>query len=89
MFIKVLKNIFKKRETLQGFTREFPKNRIGRISYNQKKCTKAYECVKYCPANAISVRADKFIQIDHEKCIRCKICVRVCPSKALKAIKES
>ena len=85
MFTKILKNIFKKKQTEQGFTREFPKERVGQICYNQKKCTKSYACVKYCPANAISVRSDGFIQIDHEKCIRCGICIRECPSKALRA----
>ena len=87
MFTKVLKNIFKKKQTEEGFTREFPKERMGHIKYNQKKCTKSYVCVKYCPANAISIGPDKFIRIDHEKCIRCGICVRECPSRAL-SIKE-
>ena len=85
MFIKILKNIFRKRDTVKGFTREFPKERVGKIYYNPKKCTKKYECVKYCPANAISIGPDKLIVIDDKKCIRCGICVRMCPSKALKA----
>ena len=85
MFTKILRNLFRRRQTQKGLVRDFPKERVGRIYYNQKKCTKAYRCVKYCPANAISVGPDGYIRIDHEKCIRCGICVRECPSKALKA----
>jgi len=76
-------NLFRRRETQEGFTRKFPKERMGRVHYDKSKCIRAYECVKYCPAQAIRIGKDKFIEIDHEKCIRCGVCTLVCPSKAL------
>ncbi|HDR53744.1 MAG TPA: 4Fe-4S dicluster domain-containing protein [archaeon] len=82
--LKVLKNLFRSRQTDPGFSREFPKERMGRVVYDEKKCIKCYECVRNCPAVAISVRPDKFVQVDDEKCIRCGLCVRKCPTRALK-----
>jgi formate hydrogenlyase subunit 6/NADH:ubiquinone oxidoreductase subunit I len=83
MFIKTLKNLFRKRLTEKGFYVEPPAEAEGRVEYCKEKCKKSYLCMKNCPAIAISVTPDKFISIDHEKCIRCAVCTVVCPTKAL------
>jgi Pyruvate/2-oxoacid:ferredoxin oxidoreductase delta subunit len=88
VFIKVLKGLFRRRETLEGDRREVPRWSEGRVHYDRAKCDKNYACVKHCPAVAISIREDKFIEIDHEKCIRCAVCTEVCPTKALTMKKE-
>lgn len=83
MFLQVLKNLLKGKETLEGQGREKPHWSEGRVHYDQDKCEKYYECIKHCPAVAISRRDDGFVEVDHEKCIRCAVCTKVCPTKAL------
>jgi formate hydrogenlyase subunit 6/NADH:ubiquinone oxidoreductase subunit I len=83
MFIKALKNLFRRRITEKGFYVEPPPEAEGRVEYDKSKCTKCHLCVKYCPAIAISVLPGKFISVDNEKCIRCSLCTAVCPTKAL------
>ncbi|MDP2168210.1 MAG: DUF362 domain-containing protein [Thermodesulfovibrionales bacterium] len=51
-------------------------------------CMACNECVKMCPAKAISPcktpKAKQPIEFDYEKCIRCYCCLEVCPHGALK-----
>ncbi|KPK97538.1 MAG: hypothetical protein AMJ95_08615 [Omnitrophica WOR_2 bacterium SM23_72] len=53
-----------------------------------RKCTACGECVKVCPASAISIRKravilGKSAVIDSSKCIGCATCIAVCPFSAI------
>ena len=85
---EAVKNLFRRRETMKGFQRRKPDNYKGRVTYDKSKCTKCHICVKYCPANAIKIGEEGYIEVDHEKCIRCALCVALCPSKALRMVKK-
>ncbi len=49
---------------------------------DHKKCIGCGNCIKWCPASAITLVESKAI-IDHEKCIGCAECVISCPTKAI------
>lgn len=62
---------------------------------DERLCLMCGECLKYCPAQAISKIAPKKkkgkkdrLEFDYERCIRCYCCLEVCPHGALRA-KES
>ncbi|MFP4474762.1 MAG: DUF362 domain-containing protein [Desulfatibacillaceae bacterium] len=49
-------------------------------------CTLCYQCMKICPAKAIS-KAEKGAQVpayDYDKCIRCYCCAEICPEAAIR-----
>jgi len=46
-------------------------------SIRKKKCTACGECVKWCPADAITLQ-DNIAVIDRKKCIGCGECLAVC-----------
>ncbi|MDD4689841.1 MAG: DUF362 domain-containing protein [Eubacteriales bacterium] len=46
------------------------------------KCVKCGECVRCCPADAITIGKKK-PNIDKKKCIRCFCCQELCPKKAV------
>jgi uncharacterized protein (DUF362 family)/ferredoxin len=50
-----------------------------------EKCTLCYNCMKICPAGAISKAADarKIPEYDYNKCIRCFCCMEICPEAAI------
>ena len=48
----------------------------------QPNCTKCYECIKNCPAKAMSAPDGKVI-VDEDKCIGCFCCDEVCNFKAI------
>ncbi len=59
------------------------------VDINEKRCVavrnrnaRCKKCVEVCPANAITVGANK-ISINHTECVACGICSRVCPTNAL------
>lgn len=49
---------------------------------NKERCVKCGECMKSCPANAITM--NEFPEIDKEKCIECFCCQEICPNNAIK-----
>ncbi len=53
-----------------------------RFQVDPKKCIGCGECVKVCPAEAISM-ADKKALIEKSICIGCGECLTVCPKKAM------
>lgn len=83
MFLKALRGLFRKRDTIEGFKREVPRWSEGQVYYDRSKCTKCHLCVKNCPPVAIRVAEEDFIEVNHEVCIRCAVCTEVCPTKAL------
>ena len=83
MFLKTLKGLFQKRDTIDGYEREVPLWAEKRVEYDRSKCIKCHLCVKHCPAIAISVVEEGFVKVNHEVCIRCAVCTEVCPTKAL------
>ena len=52
------------------------------IKVNRNKCILCEECVKHCPAEAMSRKNDK-IYIDHDLCIECYCCGESCPNGAI------
>ena len=52
------------------------------IKVNRNKCILCEECVKHCPAEAMSRKNDK-IYVDHDLCIECFCCGESCPSGAI------
>ena len=49
----------------------------------RKKCVSCGECLKHCPASAISFDEDKKAVIDEKKCIGCGECIVVCAAEAV------
>jgi uncharacterized protein (DUF362 family)/Pyruvate/2-oxoacid:ferredoxin oxidoreductase delta subunit len=63
-----------------GFLR---KHLIQRPLVDESLCKSCGDCMRYCPAEAISSRHKK-ISFDFDKCIRCYCCMEVCPHGAIK-----
>jgi uncharacterized protein (DUF362 family) len=68
-------------ESLHGFMR---KHLVQRPVVKDPVCRACGECVRYCPAKAVTLKGKK-IRFDYEKCIRCYCCIEVCPYAALNA----
>lgn len=49
----------------------------------QKKCVGCKECIKHCPAGAITLNENKKAIIDNDKCIGCGECIIVCATGAV------
>ncbi|KLO24189.1 hypothetical protein X275_00900 [Marinitoga sp. 1197] len=69
-------------ETVTNLVRIF--ERVPKI--NKNKCVECKLCETRCPAEAIDIDNDKFI--DYSKCIRCYVCHEVCPQDAIKLIRK-
>jgi len=52
---------------------------------NKDKCSLCYQCMKICPAEAISKQDGKKLipSYDYDKCIRCYCCMEICPGAAI------
>ncbi len=46
-------------------------------------CIGCGKCARLCPAGAMVMKKNNFIDIDYEKCIRCYCCQEVCPEDAI------
>ena len=55
---------------------------VRKPSFNTKICALCRECVKICPASALSVQENR-IKADYSKCIRCYCCHEVCSHHAI------
>ncbi len=53
------------------------------IHVQPEKCRGSGECIRACPAGAISGGAGLISVIHNEKCTRCGACMAVCPSGAI------
>lgn len=49
-----------------------------------KVCQKNYDCVIFCPRNAISINPQGWPVVNYDTCDGCLICLRVCPTAAIK-----
>jgi len=67
---------------LHGFTR---RHLLQRPVCDANLCRLCGECVKICPARAITPE-EKTLRFDYDRCIRCYCCVEMCPHGALKAV---
>ncbi|MBF0450314.1 MAG: DUF362 domain-containing protein [Candidatus Magnetomorum sp.] len=56
---------------------------------NPEKCTLCYQCMRICPAKAISPaeKREKIPVYDYNQCIRCFCCMEICPEAAIKTEK--
>jgi pyruvate formate lyase activating enzyme len=52
------------------------------LVYRKNRCIGCGECVKTCPEQAISLKA-QHIKLNRKNCILCSNCTQVCPSDAL------
>jgi uncharacterized protein (DUF362 family)/Pyruvate/2-oxoacid:ferredoxin oxidoreductase delta subunit len=76
-FSKPLKGIFQK------FFWSYP-------DFLPEKCTKCGNCVKFCPASALTIssgspdgKESPIPQLDRDKCILCLCCIEICPENAV------
>jgi uncharacterized protein (DUF362 family)/NAD-dependent dihydropyrimidine dehydrogenase PreA subunit len=61
---------------------------IQRPEVDKNLCKLCKECVKFCPADAISLfrrKGEGKIVFDYDICIRCYCCIEICPHGALRA----
>ncbi len=64
--------------------RKFLRKHIANRPRNIKGvCRYCNECVKICPAKAITNVGGKRLDFDYDKCIRCYCCLEVCPYSAM------
>ncbi|HLC76782.1 MAG TPA: 4Fe-4S binding protein [archaeon] len=69
---------------IQPAQQELPARlRVLKPKIDLKKCQKNFNCVVFCPTNAISVGKNGFPVIDYDLCNGCLICLRECPAFAI------
>ena len=57
--------------------------RVLKPKINLAACEKNYDCVVFCPRNAIAVNQKGFPAINSDLCDGCLICLRECPTSAI------
>ncbi len=57
--------------------------RVLKPKINLGACEKNYDCVVFCPRNAISVSEKGWPGINYDLCDGCLICLRECPASAI------
>ena len=71
------------RDYMPGWAFRLIKNlTVKRPIFNSRKCKLCGECVRICPAKALSI-ADNRVQADYQKCIRCYCCHEICSHDAI------
>ena len=54
-----------------------------KFQVNEENCKKCGECLKACPAGAVTWEKKKTASIDIEKCIKCRSCILACRFHAI------
>jgi NADH:ubiquinone oxidoreductase subunit F (NADH-binding)/(2Fe-2S) ferredoxin/NAD-dependent dihydropyrimidine dehydrogenase PreA subunit len=54
-----------------------------KFQVNEENCKKCGECLKVCPAGAVTWEKKKTASIDIEKCIKCRSCILACRFHAI------
>lgn len=67
---------------------EVPQPIFHSVTLDPAKCVGCTTCMRFCPTEAIRVRAGRAI-ITAERCVDCGECMRVCPHGAKKAVTDS
>ena len=57
--------------------------RVLKPKIDLKKCEKNYNCLVFCPHNAIGMNKEGFPAINYDMCNGCLICLRECPTFAI------
>lgn len=57
--------------------------RVLKPRINLNVCGKNYNCVVFCPRNAIAVNQKGWPVINYDLCDGCLICLRECPTSAI------
>ncbi|MBF0567131.1 MAG: DUF362 domain-containing protein [Nitrospirae bacterium] len=66
-----------------AFAKKFLRHNLTARPSNKKDiCKLCNECVKICPAGAITNDTKK-LSFDYDKCIRCYCCLEICPHSAI------
>ena len=60
---------------------------VKRPIFNPRKCKLCSECVRICPAKALSIQ-DNRVNADYKKCIRCYCCHEICSHDAITLTKK-
>lgn len=55
---------------------------VKRPVFNPKICRLCRECVRICPAKALSIEENR-VKVDYQKCIRCYCCHEICSHHAI------
>jgi uncharacterized protein (DUF362 family)/ferredoxin len=58
---------------------------LQRPAVRPEACRVCGECVRYCPAEAITL-TETAVTFDYDRCIRCYCCIEICPHGALRAV---
>ncbi len=67
------------------FRRIFRRWLTARPKAESSVCTLCGECIRYCPAGAMSQPPTSGpVAVDYDRCIRCYCCLEVCPQGAMK-----
>jgi pyruvate formate lyase activating enzyme len=53
------------------------------LLYNAKICILCKQCISFCPTNALTVKQEKYIDVNRIKCSKCGKCTEICPTGAL------
>lgn len=91
-YTKYIKKHFKKpsiatlrqKEVQDRFSRIANKIMSISIKINRNKCVLCEECVRHCPAEALTRKGDRII-LDKNTCIECFCCGESCPNDAISA----
>ncbi len=65
-----------------------PVVRVFRPKIDLKICQNNYNCIIYCPHDAIDKNEKGRPQIDYNLCTGCLICLRECPTNAISNERE-
>jgi len=57
--------------------------RAAKPAVSKSHCQQNYNCITFCPRNAIFLDSKGFPEINYSLCDGCLICLRECPASAI------